>query len=101
MRCEYKGCNNNAEYSIEWWGLDQDGKNPTIVDELHTCNNPEHVVNLSKHQEFGGYPDEIQSIGNYEPKTAILYQVKDVIDGKLEKIDISVADPLKEQLRLF
>ncbi|GAF85972.1 unnamed protein product, partial [marine sediment metagenome] len=61
MVCNYEGCWSRAKYCIEWWGLNQHGKNPVVADERDVCANPKHIISLANHDEYGGYPDEIHS----------------------------------------
>jgi hypothetical protein len=69
---------------------------------LKDCDNPSHLIELSQHKAYGGYPDEIHSVENYEVKPKLLSLVKKAIDGELapESIDnlVLIADPPKEQL---
>ena len=105
MICDYEGCWDKAKYCIEWWGLNQHGENPIVADECYVCSNPKHLIELSQHRAYGGYPDEIHSIETYEVKSKLLSLVEKVIDGELEleTIDnlVLIADPPKEQLQLF
>lgn len=105
MNCNYEGCGEKAGYCIEWWGLNQHGKNPVVADERYSCSNPEHLIRLSQHNAYGGYPDEIYSVGTFEIKQDLLSLVKKAIDGDLESETIDnlvlIADPPKEQLSLF
>jgi hypothetical protein len=102
MICDYEGCWDRAKYCIEWWGLNQYGENPIVADECYACSNPSHLIELSQHKAYGGYPDEIHSVENYEVKPKLLSLVKKAIDGELapESIDnlVLIADPPKEQL---
>ena len=58
-KCYVDECQNKARYIIEWYGLNQYGKDPEVVDEIAACEQFLHLVSLSYHDEFGGVPDGI------------------------------------------
>ncbi len=37
-------CGKPAKYVIEWYGVNQFGENPEVVDERSTCSNFDHIV---------------------------------------------------------
>ncbi len=100
-----QGCPNKAKYCIEWWSLNQYGKNPYVVDERYSCAKPDHLIALSEHKEYGGYPDEINTVEGERVKPELLSLVKKAMDKELDidTIDdiVYVADAPKEQLKLF
>ena len=103
MKCSYDGCEKKARYCIEWWGLNQHGKNPIVVDESYSCTNPHHLIELSHNPNLGGYPDEINiEPGLYEePLPKLLALVQQAMDEelKLDTIEniVMISDPPKEQ----
>lgn len=103
--CQYEGCQRKSAYGLEWWGLNQHGKDPRIVAERYSCHLSEHLVGLAHHDDFGGYPDEINVADTGEVKSRLLDLVRRALDGEVDRetIDhlVSVADPPPGQLSLF
>lgn len=103
--CEYEGCQRKSAYGLEWWGLNQHGEDPRVVAERYSCPIPEHLVRLAHHDDFGGYPDEINDADTGEVKSRLLDLVCKALDGEVDKetIDslVSIADPPVGQLQLF
>ncbi|MEK6950979.1 MAG: hypothetical protein AABX13_04625 [Nanoarchaeota archaeon] len=101
--CGYEHCDRSAVYCLEWWGVNQYGKNPIIVSERYSCLDPEHLIDLAHHNEYGGYPDEINSVETGEAKSRLLELVKKGMDRELDldTLDnlVLIADPPPEQLR--
>jgi len=58
-QCCVEGCINQAQYVIEWYGLNQFGKNPVVADERPVCGDFTHMVHASFHDQFGGVPDGV------------------------------------------
>ncbi len=52
-------CGKPAKYIIEWYGVNQFGKNPEVADEKSVCSNFNHIVQASRHEDYGGVPDGI------------------------------------------
>lgn len=52
-------CEKPSLFVIEWYGVDQYGKNPELVDDRGVCGSFEHLVHASRHEEYGGVPDAI------------------------------------------
>ena len=102
--CNSEGCLSEPAYCIEWFGLNQHGKNPIVVMERYSCDNSRHLIASSQNNVFGGYPDEIQNTTHYEAKPKLLTAVKMAMDGKLDPLSIDHlvvnADPNPRQLRL-
>lgn len=78
-RCYLDGCQKPPKYIIEWYGLDQHGKNPEVADERAVCEEFEHLVKLSYHDSFGGVPDGIVDFDNWDKENPSL--VKRVIES--------------------
>jgi len=108
MICNYEGCNKRARYCIEWWGLNQHGKNPHLADECYSCTDPHHLIKLSHNSNLGGYPDEIYTDTPPGVRSKVLPKllelVKKAMDGELKPDSIENivehSDPPKEQLAL-
>jgi hypothetical protein len=105
MICDFDGCTTKARYCIEWWGLDQYGENPVVADERSSCGDPEHLIALSQHNEYGGYPDEIHNANTGDVKHRLLELVNAAIDDTLDKETIErlveFGDSPRQQLLLF
>jgi hypothetical protein len=101
MICEYMDCKSNAIYNIEWWGLNQHGKNPEIIVQRYSCSIPRHLLNLSRSDEFGGYPNRIEDLDGNN-KVYLLRSVKKALDNRLNEFQIegmiSNHDPDTRQL---
>jgi len=61
-KCSIENCQNPASYLIEWYGVNQHGENPVVVDERQVCENFDHIVRASHHESYGGFPDGIVDI---------------------------------------
>lgn len=85
--CQHEDCAQKAAYCIEWWGDNPLFEEPELVDERHSCNNSEHLVALSRHEDYGGYPDEIYDVKSLYAQEDILKAVKDAIDGDMTGIE--------------
>jgi len=51
-------CGGKAVYVIEWYGVNQFGENPEVIEERSVCGDFNHIVEASRH-EFYGLPDGI------------------------------------------
>ena len=58
-KCYIEGCNRPATYMIEWYGVNQHGEDPHVADERPVCDDINHIVSASEHDEYGGVPDGI------------------------------------------
>lgn len=102
--CQAGECREKSVYFIEWWGLNQNRKDPEVVDEAYSCQRTSHIIKLSKHDEYGG-PDAIYAINSpTKSLTGLLQEVQKELTG--EKSNFSkfpYSDKLKQdhQLRLF
>ncbi len=103
MKCSHSGCNEEAAYCIEWWGENQLFGEPELADERHSCANSEHLLALSHHDAYGGYPDEIYSMKTWEKQEELMRAVNDGLDGDSSGIAKIVKDTqsLKGQMRLL
>ena len=102
--CEHPCCDRKADYCIQWDGLNQHGENPEVVSTVYSCSNPGHLIELSDHPDFGGYPDYIWNLHDRKGKPRLLKNIKKGLDDELdpelvEKI-FFLADPPKELLKL-
>ncbi len=104
FECGYKECNNQPDYCVEWWGLNQHGKDPMVVLERYSCRDPHHLIRVSHNDIFGGYPDEIQDASTYHALPKLLSAVRSAMDRKLDHSSIANlvrdADPHPNQGRL-
>jgi len=73
LSCEIEGCENSAKYCIEWYGVNQYGENPYVVDERNVCE--PHLVEGSVHEDFGGVPDGIVDLESYKERPELLEEV--------------------------
>lgn len=48
-------CGERSKYILEWYGVNQHGKNPLVVHEVSSCPNFEHIVEImnSNSNKFG------------------------------------------------
>jgi len=76
-RCYVDGCQNPPKYILEWYGVDQNGENPDVADERAACEQFEHLLSLSYHNDFGGVPDGIVDFDDWDKENPSL--VKRVI----------------------
>jgi hypothetical protein len=83
--CEHEGCKNKDVYCVEWWGLNQFGKDPEIVHEVYSCANPKHLIALSGPEEYdGSLPDNIYNVNTDKGKPRLLAIVTNALEGKLD-----------------
>ncbi|MDP3733622.1 MAG: hypothetical protein Q8R37_00165 [Nanoarchaeota archaeon] len=73
-KCYIDNCSASTQYIIEWYGLNQHGKNPLVVDERAVCSDIEHLVKASYHHLFGGIPDGIVDYETWEKEHPLLVQ---------------------------
>lgn len=52
-------CENPALFVVEWYGVDQKGENPELVEDRGVCGRFEHLVHASKNDYYDGPPDAI------------------------------------------
>ena len=84
MVCQYEGCNNKDFYCIEWWGLNQHGKDPEIVNETYSCTNSEHLLAMCHPNQYDGtFPDEINIDETGEARPELLRIVKRLLGRKV------------------
>lgn len=80
-KCYIDDCEKPLKYIIEWYGLNQLGENPEIVDECNTCDDFEHLVKASYHNEYGGTPDGIVDYKTGEENPSLLEKVISSMDS--------------------
>ena len=85
-QCYIPSCDNKPIYLIEWYGFNQHGENPLVVDERAVCTEFEHIVLSSFHDRFGGNPDGIVLISDYEQEHP------DLVQQVYEKMDTMPTD---------
>ena len=76
-RCYVDGCQSPPKYIIEWYGVDQNGENPDVADEVAVCEQFDHLVRLSYNDRYGGVPDGIVDFDDWDKENPSL--VKRVI----------------------
>ncbi len=77
--CEVEDCENSAKYFIEWYGLNQYGENPVVVDEIDVCEF--HLVKSSVHPDYGGVPDNIGDIEPEKDRPDLLEEIVKKLSG--------------------
>ena len=91
-KCYIEECESPLKYTIEWYGLNQHGKNPLVVDERNVCENIEHLVSASFHSRFGGFPDGITDHSTHYKEHP------DLLERVIKRMD---QDNPQNQLALF
>jgi len=99
----YPYCAEAPLYCLEWWGVNQYGKNPLVVFECYSCAS--HLLSSALHLDYGGYPDEIQDSETLQPQPYLLAVVSRALDEewspqRLEEM-LHLVDPRDGQLFLF
>ena len=59
-------CGDDYRFILEWYGVNQHGKNPELVDESHVCGEFRHIFEASHHDDYGGIPDRIIDLEHTE-----------------------------------
>ena len=79
LECYVQYCNNPLQHIIEWHGLNQYGENPEIVDERYVCEEIEHLVQVSRHADFG-FPDAVLDYKTEKEKPELLKRITEILD---------------------
>ena len=94
-KCEVNGCKSKPVYVLEWYGYNQFGKDPEVVQEIYVCKNFQHMIRL-------GEDDGPDGINEYEriPEGIVFADTLEDAPGVLEKL-LDEIDPSRKQLWLF
>ena len=64
-KCNYCGC--DAGYVVEYWGLNQFGENPVVMEEIPVCSDPSHIsFGIDEYSHEFGDADNIMEISTHE-----------------------------------
>lgn len=85
--CKLEGCLRPPVYVIEWYGLNQHGKNPIVADEALVCGNFAHIFALSHHPAYGGTPDGVVDIETLD------IEHPDIVDKILQAMRVEDETP--------
>lgn len=105
-QCAYPDCPAASAYCLEWWGVNQHGKNPLVVYERYSCEDSAHLIACADHEDFGGYPDEVYRCDDSEEVLPqLLFFIRGALDKTLSASTLEnlvlIADPDKRQIDLF
>ena len=62
--CLIDKCKKPAKYTLEWYGYNQHGEDPLVVEEVDVCEDFEHIIAASYSDNLG----ELNGIVDYETK---------------------------------
>jgi len=97
MNCDYPGCDGNAKYCIEWWGVDQFGGDPLVERERHTCSYEDHIIHLARTGFNGGVPDEINKDDTGKVEEGLLKIIKKIMSEEKEPVDLKHENPQQKR----